>query len=311
MDFTREPIIETVITPKEGYRLVVRSSKAMGQEEFFVDAVEVVSFGSALFFRSIEKPKAFLVPTSDYEVLEVREARMALKHVGVSRAIKIGGGREPSPPVGRGGRDAAKQGPTEVLPLAIVKEKEAFVPPADAPATVGQQQEEAHRTERKRERRRSVRRRTRSRESEQEQAQEKEEAEVVAEPELSMPEELLNREEKLVEQEIKLPTASLSPAVLSSLLPPPPHLIRETIARYRSNDMLKEVPVEKKSSSRSAEAGPREKKWSRPDKASKSEATPAQPAPASLLVEEAPFFPPEQQKTTSLLLPPPFPENPS
>lgn len=50
MDFTREPIIETVITPKEGCKLVVRSSKTVGQEEYFVDAVEVVTFGNAIFF---------------------------------------------------------------------------------------------------------------------------------------------------------------------------------------------------------------------------------------------------------------------
>lgn len=94
MDFTREPMIETVITPREGAKLVVRSSKASAQEEYFVDAVEVVTFGSAIFFRSTEKPKAFLVPASDYEVLEAREARIVLKNVGSDRSIKIAGGRE-------------------------------------------------------------------------------------------------------------------------------------------------------------------------------------------------------------------------
>ena len=94
MDFTREPVIQTVITPKEGCKLVVRSSKGLSQEEYFVDAVEVVSFGGAVFFRSLEKPKNFLLPVTDYEILEVREARMVLKHVGMDRSIKIGGGRE-------------------------------------------------------------------------------------------------------------------------------------------------------------------------------------------------------------------------
>lgn len=94
MDFTREPIIETVITPREGAKLVVRSSKTVGQEEYFVDSVEVVSFGNAIFFRSTEKPKAFLLPTSDFEVLEVREARIVLKNVGIDRSIKIAGGRD-------------------------------------------------------------------------------------------------------------------------------------------------------------------------------------------------------------------------
>ncbi|MBS0634677.1 MAG: hypothetical protein JSR37_04370 [Verrucomicrobia bacterium] len=86
MDFTREPIIETVITPREGYRLVVRSSKGAGSEEHFVDALEVVSFGSGVFFRSMERPKPFIVPVADYEVLEVREPRMVLKTPSDSQA---------------------------------------------------------------------------------------------------------------------------------------------------------------------------------------------------------------------------------
>lgn len=98
MNFTREPIIETVITPREGCKLVVRSSKANGQEDYFVDAVEVVSFGHSFFFRSSEKPKSFLVPVSDYEILELRETRMVLKHVPTERSVKIGGGRDAGPP---------------------------------------------------------------------------------------------------------------------------------------------------------------------------------------------------------------------
>ncbi len=95
MNFTREPIIETIISPKEGSKLLVRSSKnGSVTEEYFVDAVEVVSFGRAFFFRSMERPKAFLVPVTDYEVLEVRETKVALKNVSHDRNIKIGGGRE-------------------------------------------------------------------------------------------------------------------------------------------------------------------------------------------------------------------------
>jgi hypothetical protein len=94
VNFTREPIIETVITPKEGSKLCVRSSKAAGQEEYLVEAVEVVSFGKASFFRSLEKPKSFLVPVADYELVEVKEARMVLKGVGFEKPIKIGGGKE-------------------------------------------------------------------------------------------------------------------------------------------------------------------------------------------------------------------------
>lgn len=96
MNFTREPIIETVIIPREGCRLVLRSSRHESQEEFTVDAVEIVSFGHALFFRSLEKPRPFLVPVADYEVVEAKESRVVLKNAPMERTIKIGGGREGS-----------------------------------------------------------------------------------------------------------------------------------------------------------------------------------------------------------------------
>ncbi|MBI5345608.1 MAG: hypothetical protein HZB76_00465 [Chlamydiae bacterium] len=93
MDFTREPIIETVITPKEGNKLILRNSKVTGQEEYLVEAVEVVSFGQSCFFRSLDAAKEFLVPVTDFEISEVREARMVLKTANVEK-IKIGGGKD-------------------------------------------------------------------------------------------------------------------------------------------------------------------------------------------------------------------------
>ena len=90
MNFTRDPVIETVITPQEGCKLVVRSSKGNDGEDYYVDAVEVVSFGNFLFFRSLERPKSFLLPISDYEVLELKETRMVLKTASSEKSIKIG-----------------------------------------------------------------------------------------------------------------------------------------------------------------------------------------------------------------------------
>lgn len=131
MDFTREPIIETVITPKEGCKLVIRSSKRETQEEFFVDSVEVITFGSAIFLRSQEKPKSFIVPASDYEVVEVKEARIVLKNAslggGGDRSIKIAGGRDSNarfenslkqPPIKQGQDVEEKDIPVERAPLA-------------------------------------------------------------------------------------------------------------------------------------------------------------------------------------------------
>jgi len=93
VNFTREPIIETIVTPKEGFKLVIRNSNGNSQEEYSVSSVEVVSFGKSFFFRSLEKPKAFLLPVSDYEVLEARETRSVLKKPKIEKSIKIGGGK--------------------------------------------------------------------------------------------------------------------------------------------------------------------------------------------------------------------------
>ena len=97
MDFTREPLVETVITPKEGFKLIIRSSSAKALEEYAVGAVEVVSFGNCYFFRSLEKPKAFLLPMTEYEVVESRETRTVLKKPQIEKSIKIGGGRKETP----------------------------------------------------------------------------------------------------------------------------------------------------------------------------------------------------------------------
>jgi hypothetical protein len=105
--FTREPIIETVLTPREGFRLVVRSSKNPSAQEYWTDSVQVVSFGQALFYRCIEKPHHFLVPVSDYEVLELRETRVSLKHPGGEKTER------PKPPAReREQRQQRKQKPT-------------------------------------------------------------------------------------------------------------------------------------------------------------------------------------------------------
>lgn len=216
MEFTREPVIETVITPKEGCKLVVRSSKNTGQEEYFVDAIEVVSFGHTFFFRSLEKPKSFLVPTSDYEILEVRETRMVLKNVGLDRSIKIGGGRD-------GGMRTGRSEP-ERHEAAPVSEK-AAPEPAAAEA-------KPERADRKRDRRRGTRRRRGSGTGEA--GAEGAEAPSSDHPQLVQPTE---------EGSETLHAAASSGANLTSmlgaLLPPPPTLISETIKRYKDNELFR------------------------------------------------------------------------
>lgn len=230
MEFTRQPIIETVISAKEGFKLVVRSSKGAGQEEYFVDALEVVSFGNSFFFRSSEKPKAFLVPATDYEILEVREARMVLKNVGLDKAIKIGGGKEAL--------------------MKAVREPERG---QEEPAAEGGHQQERQ-SDRKRDRRRGLRRRR-----EREEREEREEL-----PKEGVEEALTGEEpkEEFVElseeaQKIEIPepkklgrrgrqaAMELSSNVLKSLLTPPPNLISDTIEKYRDDDLFKGVFISK------------------------------------------------------------------
>jgi hypothetical protein len=213
VDFTREPVIETVITPKEGSKLVIRSSKGNGQEEYFVDAVEVVTFGNSIFFRSLERPKPFLVPASDYEVLEVREARIVLKNVGLERSIKIGGGRE-----------AAIRAPKEPQ-----EEKSESVQEALAPAESAAGKSDA-RNDRKRDRRRGSRKRRDRTDAPltEEEAQSKAASEFEEKITLPPPSlvQLGNGESGITE-----PTAP-SGSLFSNLFAPPP-LISETIARYK------------------------------------------------------------------------------
>lgn len=79
MYFTREPIIESVVTPASGYKLILKPSSHTTSIEYRVEAVEIVSFPGGLFYRNIEGAKTFLVPAKDYEIVEVRESRISLK----------------------------------------------------------------------------------------------------------------------------------------------------------------------------------------------------------------------------------------
>ena len=94
MYFTREPIIETIISPREGYKLVLRSSKHERSEEFCVDSVEVVNFGNHCFYRSLDRNVTFLLPVFDYEIIEARSSRLMVKAAILpEKEVRIGGGK--------------------------------------------------------------------------------------------------------------------------------------------------------------------------------------------------------------------------
>ena len=203
MNFTREPIIETILSPKDGCKLCIRNSKIAGAEELFVDAVEVVSFGQAFFFRGQERPKPFLVPASDYEVFEVKETRVVLKNITHERNIKISGGREP-----------VVKPPKEVAPEKVeelekdLEEKELTT---EVVADV--------KTDKKRDRRRNRRKRM---------AEERKE--TGDKPKGSADDSDEEGEEKPA-TEVKVTSA-----MFTHLLPPPPTLISETLGRLREKE---------------------------------------------------------------------------
>lgn len=225
MDFTREPIIETIITPQEGHKLVVRSSAHASQTEYFVDAVEIVAFGSVLFFRSLERPKVFLVPVSDYEILEVRETRMVLKNAELDRSIKIGGGREA---VIKASREVEKEETEESL-QETAKEKAEVAAPAE-------ERVEA-RVDKKRDRRRQYRKR-RGREEKEEEVSEGAIESSLSATEGKKPSEV-SSETALKGEAEKL--EQIPQPLFSPLLQPPSTLISDSINRYRNNEMFKKA----------------------------------------------------------------------
>lgn len=211
MNFTREPIIETVITPREGCKLVVRSSKGASQEDYYVDAVEVVSFGHSFFFRSQERPKSFLVPVSDYEILELKETRMVLKNTTPDRSIKIGGGREAPPPR------------REELP-----QDEALADSRPAPERQQDQRPMGKRDRRRRGRRGRDRHPQDMRDQQPRDYQPQQEEQRPSEDHL--PPESADYPSEQGEPEAK------APSFISKLFPPPPTLIKDTISRYKTSE---------------------------------------------------------------------------
>ncbi len=209
MNFTREPIIETVITPREGCRLLIRSSKTADREEHSVEAVEVISFGHSFFFRSLDRAKPFLVPMADYELLEEKEVRIALKSAVPDRSIKIGGGRSSAPRE----REVEHQ------------ESDSLTAPASTESAESQPP-----MNRRRDKRRSRRRRGGPGDM----------ARPQSPPSGVYPNvhhEMIAQQEFFESAEDEEPVVAPPPVpVMSKLLPPPAMLIKETLGRYKTAD---------------------------------------------------------------------------
>lgn len=207
MNFTREPIIETIITPKDGFRLTLRNSKVASSEEYSVEALEVVSFGNAQFFRSQEKPKAFLLPIADYEIVETREAKIVLKNPAIEKTIKIAGGKENPPKIAK-----VESVETQETSESSEEEKEPVF--------------EKRKDKKKNRRKKAQEQRHHEREKEV-----KEEDKGAVEPSAAK-----NNE---------MDTTLVMPPIFSSLLPPPPTLISETIGRYKAMESSEKFMINK------------------------------------------------------------------
>ena len=225
MDFTREPVIETIITPKEGFKLVVRNSKSIGQEEFFVDSIEIVSFGHALFYRCLEKPKQFLAPVTDYEVLEVRDTRVVLKHNTKSQekgSIKINSSKEKEPSNKKTKGQSAKNQPTKSQPA-----KKQDSSDQEEKEKEQEKEESKEETSSLNETKKRERKRIRKRRNPKEESQEALEEKTVED----------NADEQKDSQEESEAKKEISPPKLrATLLPPPPGLISDRVKELRSKE---------------------------------------------------------------------------
>lgn len=219
MNFTREPIIETVITPKDGYKLTIRNSKGGSQEEYSVDAIEIVSFGQSMFFRSQERPKTFLLPITDYEVVEVKETRVVLKNAPLEGSIKIGGGKSQH-------KAPAPKEPAEEKNVAALKPQE----------------EESE--DRPRRRKSSSRRRREHEYHEARPSSEIKPPKIVTTAPLQEAEKKLSLVEKpLASTELEAP---VSTAMFRGLIPPPSGLISEKLQHEKYMPYIKDAAKEDK-----------------------------------------------------------------
>ena len=264
MDFTREPIIESIITPREGFRIVVRSSKNVGHEEYFVDALEMVVFGGTVFFRSNEKPKPFLVPSCDYEIFEVREPRVLLKTPLIEGTVKISSFKEqttreqpvreqPPKPLHRSSSSSSNEQTSFRMNSPVQEEKEEVVvkeekklpltnSEIEAPFSSSTQEESSNGSQdaqydKKKDKRTRYRKRKGSRDDMPDVKDEKRDDSSLFEDNTLSPKVLEGFSE--AEVKVELTRKDDLPPVIRTVLPPPSTLIRDDIERLRKDDTFK------------------------------------------------------------------------
>jgi len=230
VDFTREPIIETVVIPRDGYRIAVRNSKASGQEEFFVEALEIVTIGGTCFFRNREKPTPFMVPATDYEIVEVRDPRLGLKVASFESTFKSANTR-----------------------VRIAAKEEERVEKADKESKEETAEQSESRPEKRKEKKKSSRRKKKDEVEPKAEAKTEAKAEEKVEPKAEYKSAKKRGadpvEETVVGFDSKKKEKSVDAALsvndeknrAVSLLPPPTTLIRDELDKLRKSDEYKDA----------------------------------------------------------------------
>jgi hypothetical protein len=204
--YTREPIIESILSARDGFKLVLKNSKTVSSQEISAEVIEIVSFAGAVFYRSQDRSKNFLVPASDFEIAEVKDARLVLKNISLEKSSKL-----QNPPKESSFHDQELDMKEEVTTSAL-DENEA------ATSSNTQSSSQNNRMERRRERRRNRRRRH------NEDRQQDDKKDVAQEDNSQEPSDSFDGNES---SQAPMPIPTLN------LIPPPTTLISQTLARYK------------------------------------------------------------------------------
>jgi hypothetical protein len=210
--FTREPIIESILSARDGYKLVLKSSKTNSSAEISAEVVEIVSFAGSVFYRSQDRSKNFLLPAADYEINEVKDARLVLKNISLEKSNKLS-----NPQKEQVVSDSESEA-QEDLSHEMSEDQDQAQQTQSAP-----QAQSNSRLERRRERRRNRRRRH----SEERSQEDKKDLSA----ELSQEQTDIASGEENQESIAPMPVPTLN------LIPPPTTLISQTLARYKEKQV--------------------------------------------------------------------------
>ncbi len=204
MHFTREPIIESILSAREGFKLVLKNSKTASCQEISAEVIEIVSFAGSVFYRSQDRLKNFMVPAADFEIAEVKDGRLVLKNISLEKSQKL---QNPSKEVSTTTSDEEHGGDF----LSDLDEDVVVAPQTSQTAPTTQNN---NRLEKRRERRRN-RRRRHSEDRVQDDKKEPQEG----------------SQQEAVEESTQ--SESPAPIPVLNLIPPPTTLISQTLARYK------------------------------------------------------------------------------